>query len=217
MKKRPGKHHDQATDIILNDKEMEKLVRQLVQKAHDRGACVSYLIRAISTVWKEQFHTEIKPKALNKKEKAFAKKVDQFLVHYENNLLEYSNEFYGMHHNYFNKDLFYQLLCSIYCTFENEDTITRELILKYAKEHGFEKPYYCSFMSDISFLYNFISDHLYFYCDKRLPTYSKDIVGPRFSIDSMGDYYSFTKQYVLSRTKTCKTAIMAIWLIEKYF
>ena len=84
MKKRPGKHPDQATDIILNDKEMEKLVQQLVKKAHDSGACVTHLNKAISSVWQEQFHVEIKIKKLNKKETAFAKKVDQFLNYYEN-------------------------------------------------------------------------------------------------------------------------------------
>ena len=114
MKKRPGKHLDQATDIILNDKEMEKLVKQLVQKAHDSGACVTHLNRAISTVWQEQFHIEIKTKKLNRKEKVFAEKVKKFLAHYENDLIMYTRKVYNWRYSNFDKDTFLQLLCSIH-------------------------------------------------------------------------------------------------------
>lgn len=217
MKKRPGKHLDQTTDIILNDKEMEKLVKQLVQKAHDSGACVTHLNRAISTVWQEHFHVEIKLKELSKKEKAFAKKVKNFLTYYENDLTMYTRKVYNWHYSNFNKDFFYQLLCSIYCTFENEDNITKELIVKYAKEHGFKKPYYCDFMGDISFLYDFISEHLYFTEDNGIPVYSENRVGLNHSITSVKEFNDFAKQFVLRNTKTCKTSVRVIWLIETFF
>lgn len=217
MKKRPGKHHDQATDIILNDKEMEELVKQLVQKAHDSGACVTHLNRAISSVWQEQFNVEFKPKELNKKEKTFAKKVKNFLDHYENDLIMYTNKIYNKRYGNFNKDTFFQLLCSMYGTFENEDTITKELIIKYAKEHGFKNPYYCNFMKDISFLYDFISDHLYFQANNGIPVYSEKWVGYNHSITSANEYNDFAKQFVLRNTKTFKTAVRIIWLIERFF
>lgn len=216
MKKRPGKHPDQATDIILNDKEMEDLVKQLVQKAHNSGACVTHLNRAISSVWQEQFHIEFEPKKLTEKEKAFAKKTEKFLSHYENYFVEH-NGIYLKRYISFNKEYFYQLLCSMYGIFENEDNITKELIVKFAKEHGFKHSNFYYFRSDMNFLNDFISCHLHFYQDNTIPTYSKDWVGSDYSISSMDDYYNFTKQYVISSTRTCQTAIMAIWLIEKYF
>lgn len=217
MKTRPGKHPDQATDIILCDKEMEELIQQLVKKAHDSGACVSHLTKAISSVWQNQFHVEFKTKELTKKEKAFAKKVEKFLSHYENDFIKYANKFSRRSYIYFNKDYFYQLLCAIYGTFENEDNITKERIVKYAKEHGFKDPHFCCFMNEVTFLYNFISDHLYFNQDNTIPVYSEDKVGFNNSITSVKAYDDFAKQFVLSNTKTCKTAIRAIWLVETFF
>ena len=217
MKTRPGKHHDQATDIILNDKEMEVLINSLVQKAHGSGACVTHLNRAISTIWQEQFHVEFKPKELNRKENAFAKKVKNFLAYYENDLIMHTRKFYNRHYSSFNKDSFYQLLCSIYGTFENEDNVTKELIVSYAKEHGFKNPYYCNFMGDIRFLYDFISEHLYFEHPADIPVYSEKYVGAKHSIVSVTEYNNFSKQFVLRNTKTCKTAVSIIWLIERFF
>ena len=216
MKQRPDKHPDKATDIILNDKEMEKLVKQLVQKAHDSGACVTHLNKAIASVWQEQFHIEIKPKELNKKEKAFAKKVEKFLDYYENGLVCHTRKVYNSHYSSFNKASFYQLLCSIYGTFENEDNVTKELIVKYAKEHGFKSPYYCNSMKDINFLYDFISEHLYFEQDD-IPGYYQYYVGSKHSITSVKEYNDFAKQFLLRNTKTCKTAVRVIWLIETFF
>ena len=217
MKQRPGKHPDQATDIILNDKEMEVLINQLVQKAHSSGACVTHLNRAISSVWQEQFHVEIKTKKLNKKEKIFAEKVKKFLDHYENDLIMYTKKVYNWSYSNFDKDTFFQLLCSIYGIFENENTITKELILKYAKEHGFKKPYYCIFMKDISFLYDFISDHLHFQPDNNIPVYSEECISSTHSITSVKEFNDFSKQLVVSNTKTCKTSVRAIWLIKTFF
>ena len=217
MKKRPGKHPVQSTDIILNDKEMEVLINQIVKKAHSSGACVTHLNKAISSVWQEQFHVEIKPKELNKKEKAFAKKVEKFLDYYENGLVCHTRKVYNSHYSSFNKASFYQLLCSIYGIFENEDNITKELILKYAKEHGFKKTYYCIFMKDISFLYEFISDHLHFQPDNNIPVYSEECVSSTHSITSVKEYNDFAKQLVVSNTKTCKTSVRVIWLIETFF
>ena len=217
MKKRPGKHLDQTTDIILNDKEMETLIKQLVQKAHDSGTCVTHLNRAISTVWQEQFHIEIKTQKLNKTEKIFFFFLKKFLAHYENGLIMHTKKFYNWRYSSFNKDTFFQILCSIYGIFENEDNITKELILKYAKEHGFKKPYYCDFMKDISFLYDFISEHLYFQQDNSIPVYTEKYVGSNHSITSVKEYNVFAKQLVLRNTKTCKTAVRIIWLIERFF
>ena len=217
MKKRPGKHLDQATDIILNDKEMEVLVKQLVQKAHDKGACVSHLNKAISTIWQEQFHVEFKPKELTEAEKSFAKKVEKFLAHYENDFIKHTDKLAKRSCIYFKKNYFYQLICAIYGTFESKDTITKELIVNYAKEHGFKDPYFCCFMSDITFLYTFISDHLRFSQDNQLPVYSEEWVGFDHSITSVKTYNDFSNQFVLSSTKTCKTAVRVIWLIKTFF
>lgn len=217
MKQRPGKHLDQSTDIILNDKELEDLIKELVQKAHDRGDCVTHLNRAISSVWQEQFHVEFKTKELNKKEKAFAKKVRNFLAYYENDLMVHTRKFYNWHFSSFNKDSFYQLLCSIYGTFENEDNVTKQRIVKYAKEHGFKSPYYCNFMGDISFLCDFISEHLYFETNSDIPVYSEKYVKAKNSITSVKEFNDFAKKFILRNSKTCKTAVRIIWIIETFF
>ena len=217
MKQRPGKHPDQATDIILCDKEMEELIQQLVKKAHDSGACVSHLTKAISSVWQEQFHVEFKPKELTKKEKAFAKKVKKFLSHYETNLIEFSRIISKRRYISYNQEYFHKLICSIYGTFQTEDTVKKDLIVKYAKEHGFKDPYFCCFMNDVTFLYNFISDHLYFNLDNSLPVYAEEWVGLDHSLTSVKAYNDFANQYILANTKTCKTAVGIIWLIETFF
>jgi len=89
--------------------------------------------------------------------------------------------------------------------------------MRYAKEHGFKKPYYCNFMGDISFLYDFISEHLYFSEDNGIPVYSENRVGLNHSITSVKEFNDFAKQFVLRNIKTCKTAVRIIWLIETFF
>lgn len=217
MKTRPGKHLDQATDIILCDKEMEDLIKQLVQKAQDSGACVTHLNRAISAVWQENAHNKIEFKEFTKKEEAFAKKVEKFLDHYETDLIKHKNMLHETTHIFFEKKDLYIVLCSMYGIFETENNITLKLVEKYGKEHGFKRAYPYGYSGDIQLLNNFILHHLYFSPDNNIPIYSKDYVGYYNSINSMHDFYSFSNQYVLSNYSTCRTAIMAIWLIKTFF
>ena len=83
---------EQATNnIILDDKEMEVLIRQLVKKAGNKGVGVSKLNQAVSTIWREEFFVEKKIEPLTEEEKNFSKKVKKFLKHYGDDLVEFRN------------------------------------------------------------------------------------------------------------------------------
>lgn len=211
MNTRPDKHPDQATDII-NDKEMEELIQQLVKKAHDAGMHVTNLNKAISSIWKETFCVNTSFEKLSANEEAFAKKIQKFLAHYERQL---ENHYYLLEKSSypsFNKDSLYIFLLSMYGVFENEGTISKDSMITFAKKYGLNS-YFYGFKNDIYFLYTFIL-HLSFSSATALPTYFLE--APSSNILIQDDYKNFAKKFQLSN-HACRTASMVIWVIKKYF
>ena len=49
-----------TNNIILEDKEMEVLIRKLVKKAGKKGVGVSKLNQDVATIWREEFFGEKK-------------------------------------------------------------------------------------------------------------------------------------------------------------
>lgn len=222
MKKRPGKHPDQTTDIILGDEEMEELIKQLVQKAQDSGAGVTILNKAISKVWRETFYIE--PEKLNSKEKAFAKKVKRFLEFYEEGLMEEFNHWKEYKIDFTDakrKEKFfvelYELLCSMYGVFEKEETINQKLILTFARIHGFKSNFY-NLHQDINFLQIFLYYKLIFSKNDLIrPLYESGSSLGKLHISAVENFVNFKRQYILATHSTCQTAIAAIWVINTFF
>ena len=222
MKQRPGKHPDQATDIILCDKEMENLVQQLVKKAHDSEICVSHLTKAIATVWRETFYIE--PEKLNSSEQTFSKKVKNFLKYYETDLMRefnYGKEYKIDFTDAKRKEKFfiemYELLCSMYGVFEKEETVNQKLILTFAKIHGFKSTFY-DLREDINFLQIFLYYRLSFSKnDLTIPFYQSPSSSENLHLSSVKKFVDFKKQYILATHSTCQTAVAAIWVINTFF
>lgn len=224
MKKREPKA-DPINDIILNDKELEILIRQVVKKAHQKGTCITWLNKAVSTIWKEEFPVKKEEYKLTEKEEAFAKKVENFLKHYEQALVSWHDKKItnkrlvigeGASQRrtfFFNKC--YQILCAMYAVFEREDKIGITNITTFARKH-FNSTFAIS-KEEIDILYSFMYFVLYFDNTDELPEYSERKIMSKHRIREVQEFLKFEQQYESSCRRIYDTSIAAIWLIQKYF
>lgn len=82
-----------TNNIVLEDKEMEVLMRTLIQKANKNGISMNQLNKSITTMWREEIQDDAKKeqKPLNKDEEIFSKKVKKFIEYYGNDIVELYN------------------------------------------------------------------------------------------------------------------------------
>lgn len=85
-----------SIDIILQDEEMKELLRKLVKKSDEKGADISlsHLQKALQVIWKEvsvKATTEQVSYTLSPDQENFAKKVDAFLEHFGEDLVQHHN------------------------------------------------------------------------------------------------------------------------------
>lgn len=214
-----------ATNIILNDKELEVLVRQLVKRTHEKGSSMTQLNKAINTIWKEEFSVEKEEDKLTADEESFMKKTEIFLKHYQMDLIDLYNESQKNKRciiresdllrksNFFER--YYQIISSIYAVFEREEKINQSKIVKFAKEHfGFR---YNLIGDECDLLHRFVYNHLCFNTNDELPGYSRLYVGYNNSISKVKEFVEFKAQYKCSRAQINETVIAMVWIIQKYF
>lgn len=124
-----------TTDIILNDKELETLIRQLDE---------------------QEFSGKVED-FLKYYENDLISLHDDFAIE-ERHFIQGGSEWHKK--RFFEK--YYQLLCSMYAVFKREDNITQKNIVKFAKEH-FNSKFYVDTIN-FEFLYCFIFERLRLNC-----------------------------------------------------
>lgn len=224
MKKREPKV-EATNNIILDDEEMEVLIRQLVKKANEKGACMSVLNKAVTIIWKEEFQVEKQQTQVTAKEKEFFHKVEKFLNHYGDALVALHDErledkrFVIKGGAKWRRERFlsgfYHILCSIYVVFEREDRINQNKIIKFAKEYF--RYDYSWIGCDINLLHYFIYNRLHFENATKVPEYSTTGTSLKNSIYAVEEFQQFKQQYEFSQHKIYETSMAVVWLIEKYF
>ena len=203
-----------TNNIILDDKEMEVLIRQLVKEAGNKGFEMTKLNQAVTTIWKEEFVVEKKKlEPLTEEEEIFSKKVKKFLDHYGKDLIELNGVTIGK--DYFLKNI-YEILCSIYAVFQREERISQDKIVRFLKQHFDYKENSVSI--EIRALYIFFYSHLYFSDNTELPVYSEKFVGREpSSLDKNKEFCDFCSQFDFPSNNVNRAAIATVWFIEKYF
>ena len=105
MKKRQDKSKT-TNNIILKDKEMEVLIRELVKRASQNEVKITHLVEAVKEIWREEVPIEQKEYRLTAKEEVYSLKVDKFLAYYEKELEECAR----LSQDIFNKERYFQIL-----------------------------------------------------------------------------------------------------------
>lgn len=213
-----------TNNIILDDKEMEVLIRQLVKKAHEKGACMSKLNQAITIIWKDECKDE--KKKLTKEEEIFAKKVEKFLQYYGDAIIKMHNK-ENNGKNIIKEDnviekkqflqIYYDIIISIYAVYLREDRVNQHKIVCFARKNLKVKS--CWIGEEVELLHAFFFKKLYFSDDISLPTYSENaIVDKEHSILKNLSFLSF---FLLKDKYTSilihEVALATVWFIEKYF
>ena len=213
---------EQATNnIILDDKEMEVLIRQLVKEAGNKGFGVSKLNQAVATIWREEFSVEKKKlEPLTEEEEKFSEKVKKFLEHYGDDLIEIRNsegEFMIPKNDVKKKRCFLEkygeTLCSIYVVFQREERINQKKILRYLKELFNSRKSYIGY--EIQLLNDFFYNHLFF-DDPELPVYFEKYVID-YNIQRNKEFCDFISQFEYRNDQVNRVAFASVWFIEKYF
>lgn len=225
MKKKTIEHA--TNNIILDDKEMEVLIRQLVKEAGKKGFGVSKLNQAVATIWREEFSVEKKKlEPLTEEEEKFAEKVKKFLEHYGDDLVEFRNSIINKSGGFIIKkdDLkqktyfleeYYEILCSIYGVFQREERITQNQIVRFLKQHFDYK--HNSISLKLKRLNEFFYYHLNFSSDTELPSYSEEYVDWKHCLDRNEEFDDFCSQFEFRNIQVNNVAIAIVWFIEKYF
>lgn len=230
-------------DIILDDKKMEVLIRELVKKANEKGVVMTKLNQAVETIWKQEvvaekkkepitkeeihnYYNEAKKEPLTEEEEIFFEKVKKFLEHYGDDLIKFRNFVINVHGLIIPKgDLkwkkqfleeYYKILCSIYAVFQREEKINRNKIICFLRKHFDYR--YDNIGIEINLLDSFFYNHLYFSEDTELPVYTTEKVDDELhSIKWNEEFRDFMKQYDYPKYKVNQVAIAIVWFIEKYF
>lgn len=217
-----------TNNIIENDAEMEEMIRELVEKAREKGIKVTLLNNSIKMAYgKEDAGNREKLKyKISQEEKKFGEKIRKFLKHYKKELIEFHDM--CQKSSYFKiandpddrKEMFftklYQLLLAMKVVFEDEEasSITQERIEKIVKEVYGNKS--ISFRSEIEMLCNLFYTHMDFSCE-GLPRYSPKCVSYHNTLKWVEEFSDFKNQYQKKNFQTSRAAMAAIWFIEKYF
>lgn len=217
----------ETNDIILNDVELEKIVRELVKKAQEKGVRKANLNKAINIEWDKQKPARneitIKPE-VSEEEVQFALRVRKFMDYYGDIIVKHHSKKEKDERFLYQKDStqykylienYYTIICGLYGVFLREDKMQQEKVQKFIKEY-LSSDYIC-IGKDITELYEICYERLYFSNPNDLPEYSDDFVWLRDRIDRVQEFIDFKSKYEFSNHKINLVTLALIWLINKYF
>ena len=209
MKKRQDKSKT-TNNIILKDKEMEVLIRELVKRASQNEVKITHLVEAVKEIWREEVPIEQKEYRLTAKEEVYSLKVDKFLAYYEKELEECAR----LSQDIFNKERYFQILLSMYAVFERESKVTQAQIAEFGKKYSGLWAY--AINNEICILDSFFT-YLKMSDTNEPPKYLPNFFSFSSRIASNREFLDFKNQYEISRYKVSIVSVMSIWLINKYF
>lgn len=217
-------------NIILQDEEMEELIRKLVIKAKGAGVCITNLNQATKMVWEEVSaqNGEVIEYILTPDQEMFVKKVDAFLEHYGKDLIEdhNANQRHGSS-SILNSDnpkrvenfiaCIRDILISMYLVFEKEPSVTQKHIMNYSKNYlnSYFRFSITEYLRDIRNFFNSIA----FSKEQptSLPQYCSNHFGYEYKIWKQADFIKFSSQYEFKNNSASGIAICVIWFITKFF
>ena len=132
-----------ATEIILNDKEMEVIIRELITKAVEKGYRKTNITKAIVNMWDFEFPLENMKYEPNEDELEFWHKVKKFIESYGALLLDdynrrlrefYKQNGYNRRRNICFLNSIEKIICVSYSIFIREESITKSNIEKYGHD-----------------------------------------------------------------------------------
>lgn len=227
---KPSKTQE-SIDIILQDEEMNELIRKLVEKAEAKGACITHLQKATQIVWNDismKANTEI-TYSLSPSQKDFEKKVEAFIAHFSEDLVHhhdkttaYSKIKSGNVEDERRKIRFLNstkvILSSMYIVFEKEDSVTQQLVKLYSRNY-FDYQFRGSITNELRIIRTFLKEQLYVENNSTdsLPKYSPDYLRYDLRWLHRDDFNEFTSHYRYASESACETALLAIWFINKFF
>ena len=218
------KTFETANDIILADKELEALVRKLVEKTKRRGFSKNAIMRAVSSVWNSN-NGKRKELELTENQMEFFSKLKSLFIYYREDLDLLYNEYRHKKsfvsegdYNWRKKTIgerCYEIVCSLYAVYQKKERVNQKLVIKYLKQY-FDAEV-TSINSEIQFLYYFMYKRLSFNSKTDLPEVSDKYVLYDNSINWNGEFISFREKYDFSMEKMDETLAAAMWLAETYF
>ena len=219
-----------TNNIVLEDKEMEVLMRTLIQKANKNGISMNQLNKSITTMWREEIQDDAKKEQqpLNKDEEIFSKKVKKFIEYYGNDIVELYNiilksrsyEFIIKEDDLERKrdflDNYYKILCSIYAVFRREGRVNQNKIISFLRRH-FDYSFNI-IGEEINLLYYFFYENLDFSDDTKLPQHHPEgYVDCEHRLLANKEFCDFVSRYDLCNFRVNQVTLATVWLIEKYF
>ena len=219
-----------TNNIVLEDKEMEVLMRTLIQKANKNGISMNQLNKSITKMWREEIQDDAKKeqKPLNKDEEIFSKKVKKFIEYYGNDIVELYNiilksrsyEFIIKEDDLERKrdflDNHYKILCSIYSVFRREGRVNQNKIISFLRRH-FDYSFNL-IGEEINLLYYFFYENLDFSDDTKLPQHHPEgYVDSEHRLLANKEFCDFVSRYDLCNFRVNQVTLATVWLIEKYF
>lgn len=232
MKETASLGKNSKSNIILEDKEMKDLIRQIVTRAHDDGYLITHLKGAIDITWKEAYPP---PKdeeipSLTPDQEKFKEKAIRFLQKYSDSILEtyYHDDnvseerlkfelqgFEDQSGRLFN--IFLGILVSIYALFETSNGLRQTDMIKFARMHfkHYERTSSISFY--INPLKKFVWTRLAF--DPEDPKAQPAVFEP-YNVHCLAwsdEFNKFNRQYKYTKTDANELAVAVMWLIPNFF
>lgn len=230
MKKEVGKKA--AIDEKLKKEQLYVQTRQLIQKAQSLKYNKLQLIEEISDIWNEISQTEIKTETLSDDE--FASKLTKFLEYYQKDILFTDTEYWRDNFQVYNTpesfndrlaneiamqrviEESFNTLLSMFILFNKKQAITLKNI-NYIARHTLKYKHEISGLS-INPLYTFFFRKLCFQSETDLPIFTQ-VNNFEHDLMQCKHFKKYMEVYSkgFRKTETFKTAIAAIWFINRYF
>ena len=221
---KPEERHSEA-DIILNDEEIDPIIRELIAKAFEKGYRKSNVAKAVVARWDELCDPPKPVFSPTSEESEFWEKAAKFVQTYRDLLIEaYDEDVNNVKFNIWCKgdeekekrvlrkvEVF---LCASYCTFCREDNIRKAYVEKYAKL--IQKSDFSGASITAEYVYKVIGYKLRYDKDNQYKPErdrSKEGLVYFHNVETVDE---FCDQYRYTHTKLSNAIMAAIWFINTY-
>ena len=221
------KYENEITNnIILNDKELEVLIRKLITQTNCRGFEKKDLLDAVKVVWKNEIKEDDHKKMLTLDELDFVGKVDKFLQYYGDMIVftqkQYEYKMYGgicaeklKESKKEALEKYARILVGIYGVFQKEDSVSQKKVCDFVKSH-----YSCSYKvigDEIKVLEEIFYYRLDYSTNEEFPVFMKEYKPGCKMLNEDEEFKAFADQYVYCTNLINRLTVAVVWFIGYYF
>lgn len=203
-----------TNEIILEEGGLETLIRRLVEKSKEEQICMTTLLEAVESVWKETENSQTEKCEFTVSETLFSEKVQRFIEQYKTELIQFYIAEYQMHPDLIREDKiltkYYRIVCAMFMCLEREDKVSQKAINKFIGKRYVRLSNNCN-KEDIKVLRSLLCKLEF---NSEIPKVGQKVSG---HIYKMSEVKELKEKYAVVNNVIMETALTLIWLIKKYF